>query len=116
MLIRIVRRLIIASIASLLFTAAIIAIRNFHLHLWKSLRLGNNRQSQIESGILTDSMQLPDVVIDEGGLRPGVLQADNTPEAEVRPLLYDNKNILSHDRYNDDAQSEFISFSTAPGG
>lgn len=94
MSIRITLRLIIASLASLLLTATVIAIKNFHLHLWKSPHLGDDSQSQIESGILTDSLQLPGVSIDQGDLRQGMLPTDNIPEAQVPALLSDNKDFI----------------------
>lgn len=114
MLIRITLRLIIASIASLILTATIIAVRNFHLELWKSWRLGNNSQSQMKPGILTDNLPFSDVGNDHGDSRPGVLQADKTPEAQVLPLLSDNEGLLSNEKNHDiDFHNEIVSISTA---
>jgi hypothetical protein len=57
MSIRITLRLIIASIAFLLLTATIIAIRDFYLEVWDTWRLSNYSQSEIKSGTMTDNLQ-----------------------------------------------------------
>jgi hypothetical protein len=116
MLIRITLRLIIASIASLILTATIIAIRNFHLELWKSWRLGND-SSQMKPGSLADNLHFPDSENDQGDSRTGVLQADKTPDAQVLPLLSGNEGLLSNDKHHDiDFQDKIVSVCTADCG
>lgn len=116
MLIRITLRLIIASIASLILTATIIAIRDIHLEFWKSWRLGND-SSQMKPGSLADNLHFPDSENEHGDSRPGVIQADKATEAQVLPLLSGNEGPLSKNKHHDmDFQDEIVSISTTDRG